>query len=1279
MKKKLLTLFLLLCPILFGATVSAWNDVYLLCSDNSYNVNETYKFTKVSDNSFYYDLPVSNITGGDFWFRFSVDPNETWGHKDWGPASNGDVISSTDYSSASENSGNAFKIEQNTNAQSCRINLNYIEASGSWAWHITATIMETPQDFTVAIADPGWNEVYAYAYTDATPVATWPGIQLGRVDGKYTYTYTGYAAPANIVFNNGDGNGIQTPDLAFVNGKTYSYTWTLVGATSYEDTEYNWHDYTTEPIFGTAWNTDLAANDMEVSADGTTWTITKSNVVLTEDVNHLQFKAIFGHEGWTYNVGSGNDGAYGGNVHLQLAAGTYNITFTLVRNGGSSTLTAEASKDFTVAINDPGWTEVWAYAYTGETPVVAWPGTKLTKVDGKYTYTYNGTVAPANVVFNNGDGNGLQTPDLAFTDGTTYTDVWTIMGATQNSAWQNYTIEPIFTTAWTADVAGNDMTPSADGKTWTWTKSGVELEANTHIKYKATFGHCGTDYAVGTNEGDGMKVLDITDAGTYDLTFTFTRDGNTFAVNAEAVHAVTATKFTVAGSNSTLFDGYYWEPNPKTGDEYNNVNDMALVDGVWTITKTGKLLQAGNIEWKVAFDNAYNSYYGGIKGGDGDDKNDPGTNNAVLNIPVVGTYSVTFTYNPTTRKVNAVATKTADYDITSWCIAGNSAAGNVLGAGDWGFVDANLMTDQGDGKTWKLVKTPVTFTQAGTFEFKAFANKENIVVYPEGANASMAITAEDIAAGNYTLTFTLDTDAKTLVATKELVQNTYTATYVNTEDWENVYAYAWSGDGGSATIHTATWPGNKLTEKEATQVDGHDVYKFSIVLSAAPEKIIFNGGDGQPQTANLDFVDGKQYSFVATDTYTVAGSSTQLFGAEWNYSEGSGNDMTKGEGTSTVYTKSYANVALSAGNIEYKVFKAYNKSTTFPAENAILTIATMGMYNVTFTFDASTNDVSAVAEPQGDIPLTYSYVLAGSTAVTGYNWDFTGAHNVMTAKGDGTYSLTVEDKTLEVGDNDGFKVVKLGTYGGKVYETTWIPDGMGNNKTVAIGEKGIYTITFTYDPTPGAANDGIAYSATPTQIEVPAISATGYATYSSAYALDFTDVTAFNAYIATGLDAQKQVVMAPAQQKVPAETGLVLAAEGGCEATLVPVAASAPAIGDNLLVAHVAAGDVAASAGSEYRYVLAKKGDEVGFYKLATTLNLPANRAYLQTTEALATNSTGKVSLIFDDDETTNINALTLGRSALDPTQPMYNISGQRVGNDYKGIVIQNGKKYVNK
>ena len=32
-----------------------------------------------------------------------------------------------------------------------------------------------------------------------------------------------------------------------------------------------------------------------------------------------------------------------------------------------------------------------------------------------------------------------------------------------------------------------------------------------------------------------------------------------------------------------------------------------------------------------------------------------------------------------------------------------------------------------------------------------------------------------------------------------------------------------------------------------------------------------------------------------------------------------------------------------------------------------------------------------------------------------------------------------------------------------------------------------------------------------------------------------------------------------------------------------------------------------------------------------------------------------------------------------DANAPIFNLAGQRVGNDYKGVVIQNGKKYLNK
>lgn len=35
------------------------------------------------------------------------------------------------------------------------------------------------------------------------------------------------------------------------------------------------------------------------------------------------------------------------------------------------------------------------------------------------------------------------------------------------------------------------------------------------------------------------------------------------------------------------------------------------------------------------------------------------------------------------------------------------------------------------------------------------------------------------------------------------------------------------------------------------------------------------------------------------------------------------------------------------------------------------------------------------------------------------------------------------------------------------------------------------------------------------------------------------------------------------------------------------------------------------------------------------------------------------------------------GVNGVDKNAPMYNIAGQRVGRDYKGIIIQNGRKII--
>ncbi|MBP3285589.1 MAG: DUF4957 domain-containing protein [Prevotella sp.] len=92
--------------------------------------------------------------------------------------------------------------------------------------------------------------------------------------------------------------------------------------------------------------------------------------------------------------------------------------------------------------------------------------------------------------------------------------------------------------------------------------------------------------------------------------------------------------------------------------------------------------------------------------------------------------------------------------------------------------------------------------------------------------------------------------------------------------------------------------------------------------------------------------------------YVVAGSSTELFGTAWA-AAAEANAMTLNE-TTGKYEITYSNVTLSAGDIEYKIVK--DGSTWIPdGENKKLNIPAAGTYNVTFTFNPETNEITGAA------------------------------------------------------------------------------------------------------------------------------------------------------------------------------------------------------------------------------------------------------------------------------------------------------------------------------
>ena len=97
--------------------------------------------------------------------------------------------------------------------------------------------------------------------------------------------------------------------------------------------------------------------------------------------------------------------------------------------------------------------------------------------------------------------------------------------------------------------------------------------------------------------------------------------------------------------------------------------------------------------------------------------------------------------------------------------------------------------------------------------------------------------------------------------------------------------------------------------------------------------------------------------------------------------------------------------------------------------------------------------------------------------------------------------------------------------------------------------------------------------------------------------------------------------------------------------------------------------------GADNIYCLANKSKGVGFYQVATGVQIPANKAYLEI--ATPASTLAKYYSIGIGGNTTGIQAIQQNGVKADGI--MYSLSGQRVGKDYKGIVICNGKKMIKK
>lgn len=189
----------------------------------------------------------------------------------------------------------------------------------------------------------------------------------------------------------------------------------------------------------------------------------------------------------------------------------------------------------------------------------------------------------------------------------------------------------------------------------------------------------------------------------------------------------------------------------------------------------------------------------------------------------------------------------------------------------------------------------------------------------------------------------------------------------------------------------------------------------------------------------------------------------------------------------------------------------------------------------------------------------------------------------------------------------------------------------------------------------------------------------GMATYSSDYALDFSEVTGLTAYTATYDEGENLVTFHKVTGAVPAMTGLLLKANGSATVA-VSACASADAVENNILVGNGSESViVSASSSSAANFTLKKQNAGVNFVLVTEDHTLAANKAYAHIEADFVSDdsSVKALSFTFDDDAATAITTIATGSEA--GKTGTYNMAGQRVGDNYKGIVIVNGKKILRK
>ena len=297
-----------------------------------------------------------------------------------------------------------------------------------------------------------------------------------------------------------------------------------------------------------------------------------------------------------------------------------------------------------------------------------------------------------------------------------------------------------------------------------------------------------------------------------------------------------------------------------------------------------------------------------------------------------------------------------------WTAAGSST---IFGS-HWDVKDtSNDLTDKGDG-IWELTKTGCILEQNVKNEFKVVKNHDwNSGSYPEG---NYVFTVKET--GTYSVTIQFDANNCTINAT-------YTKT-------------------GDAVIGEKTW-----------------------TVAGSPEIL------------------GKKWLETATE-----------------------NDMIK-QDDNVIYILTKTNLTIAQGGYKYKICANHSWAENYgddtdPEGNASIYIAADGIYDLTFTFNSETHEVSCVVTKKADAVIGKVWSVAGDEGLFETAWDQLSTNNEMTKQENDIYTLVKRGRSLSAQTYE-YKVCANHTW------TESYGTGTDYNAYLDITEAGIYDVTFTFN------------------------------------------------------------------------------------------------------------------------------------------------------------------------------------------------------------------------